>query len=337
MLFGRVPRATMPRGDVWQARGLLDELMGKERDVPVHLRTNRVRKFYDDDVCKHFLVGICPYSLFKNTKSDLGTHDKVHDDACKAEYDKLTKAERQRYGYEYETLRFLQDLVRECDRRVARNKSRIAEQGAVKLTDAEAQRLVELELEMAALSKKSEALGEEGKVDEAEAALAQIEELRRQKNAIHMQRGAGEKTMMVCEVSGNFMSSTDNEDRLRAHFEGKQYVGWKTTRDTLRKMEEEFRTSGRSMTSAPPPVSHGGPASAGSGGYGGGRGGYGGGGGGYNAGGGGYRGGGGYSGSGGGYGGRGRDSSRYGERSRDEGRSASRYGDRSRSPARRRY
>ena len=28
----------------------------------------------------------------------------------------------------------------------------------------------------------------------------------------------------VCEISGNFMSSTDNEDRMRAHFEGKQYM-----------------------------------------------------------------------------------------------------------------
>ena len=31
-----------------------------------------------------------------------------------------------------------------------------------------------------------------------------------------------EKRTMVCEVSGNLMSSKDNDERVRAHFEGKQ-------------------------------------------------------------------------------------------------------------------
>lgn len=93
-------------------RALLDELMGKERDVPLEKRSNRERRFDDDDVgvphvpqphppclfsrsptarrpsltvllvaprccgwiqvCKHDLCGLCPYSLFKNTRSDLG-------------------------------------------------------------------------------------------------------------------------------------------------------------------------------------------------------------------------------------------------------------------------
>jgi len=53
-------------------RALLDELMGKERDAPLHERSNRKIVFSDDDVCKHELVGVCPNQLFKNTRSDLG-------------------------------------------------------------------------------------------------------------------------------------------------------------------------------------------------------------------------------------------------------------------------
>lgn len=53
-------------------RAMLDELMGKERDVPLEERTNRGYKFSDPEVCKHALAGLCPYGLFKNTKSDLG-------------------------------------------------------------------------------------------------------------------------------------------------------------------------------------------------------------------------------------------------------------------------
>jgi RNA-binding protein Luc7-like 2 len=53
-------------------RAMLDELMGKERDVPLDRRTNKVIKFNDSSVCKHQLAGLCPNTLFRNTRSDLG-------------------------------------------------------------------------------------------------------------------------------------------------------------------------------------------------------------------------------------------------------------------------
>ena len=37
-------------------------------------------------VCKLYLVKLCPHELFTNTKSDLGHCDKVHDEALKQEY-----------------------------------------------------------------------------------------------------------------------------------------------------------------------------------------------------------------------------------------------------------
>jgi hypothetical protein len=53
-------------------RSMLDELMGKERDVPLGKRQNKALEFDDKDVCKYELVGLCPNRLFRNTKSDLG-------------------------------------------------------------------------------------------------------------------------------------------------------------------------------------------------------------------------------------------------------------------------
>jgi hypothetical protein len=35
------------------------------------------------------------------------------------------------------------------------------------------------------------------------------------------------KQIMVCDVSGNFISSRDNDERIQAHFQGKMYQGWK--------------------------------------------------------------------------------------------------------------
>ena len=51
---------------------MLDELMGKERDLPPEERTGKGISYKDKQICKYALAGLCPYGLFKNTKSDLG-------------------------------------------------------------------------------------------------------------------------------------------------------------------------------------------------------------------------------------------------------------------------
>lgn len=41
-------------------------------------------------------------------------------------------------------------------------------------------------------------------------------------------------------VSGNILSSAENEERIRCHFQGKQYLGWKAVRDKLKHLKEMF-------------------------------------------------------------------------------------------------
>ena len=43
---------------------------------------------------------------------------------------------------------------------------------------------------------------------------------------------------VVCEVSGNFMSSRDADERIAAHYAGKQYVGWKLVREKLAELQK---------------------------------------------------------------------------------------------------
>lgn len=44
---------------------------------------------------------------------------------------------------------------------------------------------------------------------------------------------------VVCDVSGNFMSSRDADERIAAHYAGKQYVGWKLVRDKLKELQKK--------------------------------------------------------------------------------------------------
>lgn len=71
------------------------------------------------------------------------------------------------------------------------------------------------------------------------------------KRSLYYIRGDIQTDKTVCEVSGNFMSSRDADERIAAHFAGKQYVGWKMVRDKLKKLDEKYRDM-------PPPVRGGG-------------------------------------------------------------------------------
>lgn len=55
-----------------EQRALLDQLFGKDRDLPSWEKEKVERKFSDADVCKYALCGLCPFKLFTNTRSDLG-------------------------------------------------------------------------------------------------------------------------------------------------------------------------------------------------------------------------------------------------------------------------
>ena len=69
----------------------------------------------------------------------------------------------------------------------------------------------------------------------------------------------------VCEVSGNFMSFRDADERIAAHYAGKQYVGWKMVRDKLDELRKKFGSGGPPPPRGPPP-GYGPPSSRGGGG-----------------------------------------------------------------------
>jgi hypothetical protein len=64
-------------------RKQLDVLMGANRNGDVREVS---RKYYDRDVCRLFLAGLCPHDLFQLTKMDLGPCPKVHSLQLRKEY-----------------------------------------------------------------------------------------------------------------------------------------------------------------------------------------------------------------------------------------------------------
>jgi hypothetical protein len=328
---------------------------------------------YDADIDPLFCAwGVDVYDLFVNTKSAIGANPKTPDPSAREEYLQLPKHEQERLGFDNILFRKLSDLVRQCDRTVARNKEKLQQElnkqrekyngrdyveemdeGALqelarltidlesmeadlemlmaelealvakqteledKVTDdvavkTETEEAVAVKTEETVVSVESPEeppLQEPALVVKTEDSAAtttnpqqqhtdidtatespstthdgpsslQIElhntiikkqhvlfELARKlqhyapsrdahafclKN-LHYIKSDISSDKTVCDVSGNFMSARDADERIAAHYAGKQYVGWKLVRTKLKELQDRYGRFG------PPPPGRGPP------------------------------------------------------------------------------
>lgn len=424
-----------------EARSILDSLMGGDRNAPLppgtavprrkkgrfgdssqnqnsnqnHSQNNqplllpstRSRSCYDADADPLYCAwGVNVYELFVNTKSDIGSNPFTPDDGARQEYLRLPKHEQERLGFDSVLFLKLQELVRQCDRTVSRNKEKLEQEiqrnaatknrtnqhhdyvqdiDEVALTqlaqcqlrrDAVEQELLEIVATMEAhiehqgnlegqletlkntlqemesklvastvdetntekhvdddnaaatstdavpIKSESDAITEEPQHDESicikadpdatnvktedapttttdsttdddnkddtanttklELLRLDIEQLTKelddvilkkqrsqfdlarkiqqyaplqesadqQRKHLHFVKSDITMDKTVCEVSGNFMSARDADERIAAHYAGKQYVGWKLVRDKFKEMQQQY---GRYGPPRPPP------------------------------------------------------------------------------------
>ena len=349
-----------------EARSLLDQLMGGDRNAPLPkgaalpgksnssggemlLPGKRTKSCFDQDIDPLYTAwGVDVYDLFVNTKSDIGANPYIVDDGARNEYLQLPPPQRASLGFDHLLFQKLSDLVKQCDRNITRNREKLRNEIQRKLAqrqdlavdtvdEAAAEhllrsviaveklhdKLVAQQTQLTEAIQKRDAM-KDGDTDTTDAAIQIQHAVARMAEMVSLTAPqhdavANERRQLdyvkadistdksICEISGNFMSARDADERIAAHYAGKQYVGWKLVRDKLKALQQQYGPYGppppqrRGGGGPPPPQRYGG--GGGGGGYhhndrrggGGGRG-YGGGGGG----GGGYRGGGGYGGGGGG-------------------------------------
>lgn len=133
----------MVRAYMDPARQLLDKLMGPDRDLSRNETNRSKRSPHDPSCCKYMLGGLCPYQLFRNTKSDLGLCPfESHDELLLEAYNNLPEEDKRQPTYERLLLGKLQDLIREMDRKIAKNKQRADEENQPKTISNDQQRQV---------------------------------------------------------------------------------------------------------------------------------------------------------------------------------------------------
>lgn len=223
------------------AAKLLDELMGRNRNVAPGEKTTELH-YSSAEVCKFFLCGFCPCSLFPNTKSDLGECNKLHDEGLREDYKKSSRFEKM--GYEKEFLVYLEDIIGELDRKIRRHNQRLA------LTDEapedssrnpiDSAKLDALNQRITHFQGQMEELGEQGKVEEAQALMANVQLLQAERDVLlgvvkHSTHDGGrdDKKMHVCDICGAFLVVGDSQTRIDAHLEGKQHNGYAIIREKI--------------------------------------------------------------------------------------------------------
>jgi len=256
-----------------EQRRLLDELMGKTRNEDPE--KNKGRNFWDDDVDKFFIAGFSPFQEFKNTKSATWLSDCYRaafpdrpklrsleweqwsrNEELKAQYDALPQHERDKYGYEYDLMLLLEHLVQRCDNRIRAVQEDIKaknEEMMSSMSQADEQALEAVNTELAPLNakvKEAEALAEKGAdFGQLKNLMQQIENKQNEKLEImrRVEVWRLENQRSVCDISGNVILPPGatrfqaKHQNIHDHEAGKQYQGWKTARQLLKRLKAQMQ------------------------------------------------------------------------------------------------
>ncbi|KAI0273309.1 hypothetical protein BC834DRAFT_965864 [Gloeopeniophorella convolvens] len=246
-------------------RKLLEQMMGPEA---MGVATANLT-WSDDKVCRNFLCGTCPHTLFTNTKMDLGACPKSHTERLKTEFLAAREANPSdpifaRFQTEYENNIFA--FVDECDRRIRTAQRRLEKTPEENAKTTNLMReIAEIELAIQGGTEKIEALGEQGKVEESMKEMAAIEALKSEKadkerdlqQLTDTSGASGHQKLRVCDVCGAYLSVLDSDRRLADHFGGKMHLGYHELRNMLTKFRED-REKRKAQGGPPAPPSGGG-------------------------------------------------------------------------------
>ncbi|ONI05217.1 hypothetical protein PRUPE_6G363000 [Prunus persica] len=160
-------------------RKQLDQLMGANRNGDVR-EVNR--KYYDREVCRLYLVGLCPHELFQLTKMDMGPCPKVHSLQLRKEYEEAKAKGTDDYDRDLEDV--IDRLIVECDRKIARALKRLEDddaKAAIAISVSEVTQtpeVLELSKQIKEKLKEVDQFDLEGKTDLKIRAMEIVDELR---------------------------------------------------------------------------------------------------------------------------------------------------------------
>lgn len=215
-----------------EAKALLDSLMGPSRNTDSKNKTGE--DFKGSNVCKNYLVGFCPADWFSTRtqfKRKFKPCEKAHSEAMKAEFEAHPKVEKYRREYENNFYKYLDEIVKDADQWVLREKRTVKPKGVHLVIPEDVQpQFKELEKEYEKLLKEAEVSHSEEAMRKATTVKEQIDQMKEK----HTVAYEGEE---VCEVCG--MKYLLGDNRTEKHYQGKMHEGYTRIRQTLEDLRQK--------------------------------------------------------------------------------------------------
>eukprot|EP00916_Digyalum_oweni_P013178 GHVL01021660.1.p2 GENE.GHVL01021660.1~~GHVL01021660.1.p2 ORF type:complete len:265 (-),score=34.35 GHVL01021660.1:161-955(-) len=206
----------------------------------------------DHGLCQYFLSGLCPHTLFENTKNYLGPCEKIHNEHLQKQY--LTDGPKHfQNRCDSSSLRYLLSLINQCDRRIERAKRRIQQQTSECDDVPSNEALNIINQQLSSLIDQVKSAGDEGKIDECLSIFKEIAELNCQKACITSTNKAvsgsqHQQNFTVCEVCGAFLATQDSDKRLADHFGGKVHLGFAAMRSQIEVLKDRINSASAIQT-----------------------------------------------------------------------------------------
>ncbi|CDK29089.1 unnamed protein product [Kuraishia capsulata CBS 1993] len=223
-----------------EQRELLEQLMGKDLLVRLPKDYNKTRDpievLKDPKICKSFLVGTCPTTLFVGTKEDLGRCPKLHLEKHKILYEIELQKGVDFTVFQMEYYRDLERLVNDCNRKVrnANLKLNQTPEDTSRLDDI-SQQLDEVDLKIGLMVQEIQLL-----IEQAKFFNKSIEQLKELNRLLQLRKDlssrytvilesldqAAQQKLQVCSTCSAYLSRLDSDRRLADHFVGKIHLGY---------------------------------------------------------------------------------------------------------------
>lgn len=215
-------------------RQQLTELLGS------NVQINQVPELTDTSLCKAYIVGSCPYDLFKGTKQDVGQCPKLHLQQHIVEYHRRLRKGETFEEFEFEYYQILKSYIQEIDQVIANSYKRSnhtpEERAKIEAMTRDLENMDTtisiMQQEVNYLISKHMPLTSFTHAADLDLFINQRyimgEKVRRIIEGIGQ---TSQQKLQACDVCGAFLSRLDSDRRLADHFIGKIHLGYAKMRN----------------------------------------------------------------------------------------------------------
>lgn len=242
----------------YEQRQLLEQLMGSDllrsRNSYHHNYRQREPEIRDHQVCKSYIMGLCPYEMFQGTKQDLGSCKRLHLEKFRIQYDREVEEGRDFSWLELEVLNNIRNFIELNDYKIKDamkaldNESNTQDEIMRKLINAETENLAVAEANVNITIQEIKKLNEIGQIEKSLQLIEKLKEYK-VKRDFHVKelRKANDnltqslqQKLQVCTKCSAYLSRLDSDKRLADHFLGKIHLNYVKLRDRYDELVQKY-------------------------------------------------------------------------------------------------